>query len=50
MNVDLGCMMHGFIIKVGLELDVFIGSALLDMYNNYLVFQILLKIYFFDVF
>ncbi|KAJ8764116.1 hypothetical protein K2173_005021 [Erythroxylum novogranatense] len=33
-NVDLGCIIHGFVIKSGLNLDVFVASSLIDMYSK----------------
>lgn len=33
-NVDLGYMIHGFVFKSGLELDVFVASSLVDMYSK----------------
>ncbi|XP_048232161.1 pentatricopeptide repeat-containing protein At2g40720 [Ricinus communis] len=34
-KVDLGCTIHGFVIKSGLQLDVFVASSLLDMYSKF---------------
>ncbi|KAF8397044.1 hypothetical protein HHK36_018682 [Tetracentron sinense] len=31
-NLELGCRVHGFVIKSGMGSDVFVGSALTDMY------------------
>ncbi|XP_010253060.1 PREDICTED: pentatricopeptide repeat-containing protein At2g40720 [Nelumbo nucifera] len=33
-NVELGCGFHGFIIKGGMVSDVFVGSALIDVYSK----------------
>ncbi|CAL1391668.1 unnamed protein product [Linum trigynum] len=33
-NVNLGSLMHGFVTKSGLERDVFVASAILDMYSK----------------
>lgn len=33
-NIKLGCGVHGYVIKVGLIGDVFVGSSLLDMYSK----------------
>ncbi|XP_065870146.1 pentatricopeptide repeat-containing protein At2g40720 [Euphorbia lathyris] len=34
-DADLGCMMHGVVIKSGLEFDSFVASSLIDMYSKY---------------
>ncbi|XP_050209341.1 pentatricopeptide repeat-containing protein At2g40720 [Mercurialis annua] len=34
-KVELGCGIHGFVIKSGLELDLFVASSLLDMYAKF---------------
>jgi pentatricopeptide repeat protein len=34
-NVNLGCTIHGFAIKSGLEQDVFVASSLVDMYSKF---------------
>ncbi|KDP35705.1 hypothetical protein JCGZ_10477 [Jatropha curcas] len=34
-KVDMGSMMHGFVIISGLELDVFVASSLVDMYSKF---------------
>lgn len=33
-NTELCCLIHGFAIKRGLELDVFVASSLVDMYSK----------------
>ncbi|XWS65564.1 hypothetical protein CRYUN_Cryun05aG0124500 [Craigia yunnanensis] len=33
-NVDSGCMTHGYVIKSGLELDVYVATSLVDMYSK----------------
>ncbi|XP_022764847.1 pentatricopeptide repeat-containing protein At2g40720-like [Durio zibethinus] len=33
-NVDSGCMIHGYVIKIGLDRDVYVGSSLVDMYSK----------------
>ncbi|CAN1138480.1 Pentatricopeptide repeat-containing protein At2g40720 [Linum perenne] len=33
-NINLGSLLHGFVIKNGLEQDVFVASSLLDMYSK----------------
>ncbi|OVA17300.1 Pentatricopeptide repeat [Macleaya cordata] len=34
-DVELGCGIHGFVIKNGMGSDVFVGSALIDMYAKF---------------
>ncbi|XP_017984878.1 PREDICTED: pentatricopeptide repeat-containing protein At2g40720 [Theobroma cacao] len=34
-NVDLGCMIHGYVVKSGLEADVFVATSLVDMYSKF---------------
>ncbi|KAF2319296.1 hypothetical protein GH714_014461 [Hevea brasiliensis] len=34
-KVESGCVMHGFVIKSGLEMDVFVASSLVDMYSKF---------------
>ncbi|KAL5733051.1 hypothetical protein ACOSP7_032388 [Xanthoceras sorbifolium] len=33
-NVDLGCEIHGFVVKSGFQLDLFVASSLIDMYSK----------------
>ncbi|KAK9283651.1 hypothetical protein L1049_011901 [Liquidambar formosana] len=33
-NIELGCGIHGFVIKNGLGLDVFVATSLIDMYSK----------------
>ncbi|TXG49949.1 hypothetical protein EZV62_025824 [Acer yangbiense] len=33
-NVDLGGQIHGFVIKNGFQLDLFVASSLIDMYSK----------------
>ncbi|XP_057854681.1 pentatricopeptide repeat-containing protein DOT4, chloroplastic isoform X2 [Cryptomeria japonica] len=34
VNVKLGKEIHGYVIRSGLQMDVFVGSALIDMYSK----------------
>ncbi|XWS74514.1 hypothetical protein CRYUN_Cryun01aG0004500 [Craigia yunnanensis] len=33
-NVDSGCMIHGYVIKSGLDRDVYVATSLVDMYSK----------------
>lgn len=33
-NVDSGCMVHGYVIKIGLDQDVYVATSLVDMYSK----------------
>ncbi|XP_027104136.2 pentatricopeptide repeat-containing protein At2g40720-like isoform X1 [Coffea arabica] len=34
-NIDLGCSIHGFVIKRRFELDAFVGGALVEFYSKW---------------
>lgn len=34
-KVESGCVVHGFVIKNGLEMDIFVASSLVDMYSKF---------------
>ncbi|KAE8721593.1 hypothetical protein F3Y22_tig00015498pilonHSYRG00109 [Hibiscus syriacus] len=33
-NADSGCMIHGYVIKSGLDQDVYVATSLVDMYSK----------------
>ncbi|XVF24355.1 hypothetical protein REPUB_Repub13aG0120800 [Reevesia pubescens] len=33
-NVDSGCMIHGYVIKSGLDRDIYVATSLVDMYSK----------------